>query len=598
MKKFYKCFFLLLLIMSFKTNAQPYAYDTLDINNIRAVFNCVGINFSDDYHCFFEAPKGSNNKTISSNILWIGGEDIYGQKYVAGGIGASSGKDFYPGPLSTDGLAYTDAAIMSDWNHVWKVSKQEITYHQNHFDSIGYTMPASIASWPAHGDTTIHQQFYLAPFKDYNNNGIYDPENGDYPLIRGDEALFFIFNDIGGNHYATGSLPWGIEVHAMAYAFDCPNDSALNNAVFINYTIYNRSVKRFTNVNIGEYSDISIGNPDNDFTRCDIRRNSFYTYSATNTDPVFGNFFAAQTTTILCGPYINSDGVDNSKYDSLYLDPHCHGINPANCNEAINGFNFGNCIDDDERYGITGFISFNDTGNIACTEPQNADDYLNYLHLNWKDSKHLRYWDYGYHDSIITNPNCNFMYPDQSDPCYWGTNGDSIVHPPYWSEEQAGNIPNDRQGLACSGTIYFEPGSWTYFDVAFIYGIDYSQPNNINGWTNVLNQRIDSVITYFVRDSTPCNGSFSTINEVQNHSKSNFINVYPNPAMDEIKISIDALSKSNEWLIFDHYGKNVKQGKFNNSKDISINIDDLQAGIYFFLLLQENKKASAKFIKL
>jgi hypothetical protein len=45
-----------------------------------------------------------------------------------------------------------------------------------------------ILNWPAHGDESLNQDFYLAPFYDrspdggYGGNGIYNPlEEGDYP---------------------------------------------------------------------------------------------------------------------------------------------------------------------------------------------------------------------------------------------------------------------------------------------------------------------------------------------------------------------------------------------------------------------------------
>jgi len=36
--------------------------------------------------------------------------------------------------------------------------------------------------------------------------------------------LFFIFNDARNPHTESGGLNLGIEVHGMAYAFNCPGD--------------------------------------------------------------------------------------------------------------------------------------------------------------------------------------------------------------------------------------------------------------------------------------------------------------------------------------------------------------------------------------
>ena len=38
-----------------------------------------------------------------------------------------------------------------------------------------------IFNWPAHGDIGIGQDYWLAPFYDYDNSGDYDPNAGDIP---------------------------------------------------------------------------------------------------------------------------------------------------------------------------------------------------------------------------------------------------------------------------------------------------------------------------------------------------------------------------------------------------------------------------------
>jgi hypothetical protein len=59
----------------------------------------------------------------------------------------------------------------------------------------------------------------LHPYVEIDGNGYYDPTGGDYPAVPGDQALWFVFNDVGNIHSETGSLPLGIEVRCMAYAF-------------------------------------------------------------------------------------------------------------------------------------------------------------------------------------------------------------------------------------------------------------------------------------------------------------------------------------------------------------------------------------------
>ena len=593
MKKTFLLSVLCCFVLSAHIKAQTLAFDTLDINNVRAVFNSAGFNFQSNHSCFFEVPKGSHNKTIASNLLWMAGKDVHDQIHVAGGIGTSTGRDYYPGPLTVDGTASTDSSTMADWNKVWKVSKQQILYHQTHYALPGYVAPVGIATWPAHGNPASNQAQFLAPFYDRNGDQIYNPSDGDYPLIQGDEAVYFIFNDKGGIHDATGGIPIGIEVHAMAYAFQC-GDSALNNTIFISYKIYNRSTYWLGNTMIGVYNDLRSGNEHNDLTRCDIKRNSFYTYSGTNTDPIFGNLFAAQAVTILGGPYMDPDGLDNPKYDTL--------LPATNCNEAINGQNFGNGTIDDERYGMTGFMSFKDTGNLAAlTAPANSGDYVHYLNSFWRDNSPLTYWGEGHPAAGGYGPTSKFMFPNNSDPCNLGTDWIAPGSPypsAYWTEEQATNIPSNRQGLACMGHFTFEPGGVEFLDVAFVFGMDYAQPNNVYGWQNVLNQRIDSVRKYYANDSTPCGESISGIVRTQDKPVTYSLSLYPNPANDVIHVDIKGFDSGDNWCVFDLLGRTIKQGKLYNDNLFSISIDDLPQGLYFYQINHEQKKLTNKFVKL
>src|SRR5699024_9232717 len=38
-----------------------------------------------------------------------------------------------------------------------------------------------IYNWPAHGDVSRGQDYYLAPFYDNNKDGVYNPDDGDTP---------------------------------------------------------------------------------------------------------------------------------------------------------------------------------------------------------------------------------------------------------------------------------------------------------------------------------------------------------------------------------------------------------------------------------
>lgn len=83
--------------------------------------------------------------------------------------------------------------------------------HRNNVGNAGYQVPANIANWPGNGEVAFGYDANLAPYHDVNNNGIYDPAQGDYPKFLGDEALWMVYND-RGNAAVANKTPFGIEV--------------------------------------------------------------------------------------------------------------------------------------------------------------------------------------------------------------------------------------------------------------------------------------------------------------------------------------------------------------------------------------------------
>ena len=93
-------------------------------------------------------------------------------------------------------------------------------------------------------------------------------------------------------------------------------------------------------------------------------------------------------------------------------------------------------------------------------DPQNANEYYNLLQSLWRDGNHLQYGGSGYPGMEGTvGPECNYMYPGLTDPDH---------HDFDWTEETAGNEPNDRRGLASVGPFDFPAGGMKELDYALI----------------------------------------------------------------------------------------------------------------------------------
>ncbi|MBC8489421.1 MAG: Ig-like domain-containing protein, partial [Bacteroidetes bacterium] len=167
------------LIVTIDNSGNGY----LDINNVSALINAYGFQFCShpDYDQWFEVPKGSGKNSIFCYTLWMGGLDENNELHLAAERYRQVGEDYWVGPVSA---IYENQQIIN-WNKIRKLSRDEIKYHQSHWWESGYTPIDNIKNWPAHGNEMLGQADKLAPFIDWNDNGIYGTEKGDYPAVRG-----------------------------------------------------------------------------------------------------------------------------------------------------------------------------------------------------------------------------------------------------------------------------------------------------------------------------------------------------------------------------------------------------------------------------
>lgn len=574
-----------------RVNLDHYIYfDSLDINNINARFNCFGNHFwkmvDGEFSSHFLVPNGTRQSTIFTSTLWAGGKDQEGSLHMAGELYRDGfGEDFRHGPVSET----YDSLYDIRWFNVWKLNREDIEYHREHWWETGYTAIPDIQSWPGNGDTTAGQALRLAPYHDKNNNDLYEPYAGDYPIIRGDQALFFVFNDAGRPHDATSGIPLGIEVHGIAYAFDEPADSALRNTIFLHYDIINRSDTTYYDTHLSIFIENNIGYRWDDFLQCDVQRGTYFEYNGKEADgngepESYGEHPPAQGVVLLGGPYLDPDGIDNPKYDVL---------GQQICDYSINGLNFGDTIVDNERYGMKGFISFG-SGAGYFGYPQGADQFYGLMKETWKDQTHMIYGGWGHLWSNGLGPECRFLFPGDSDPCNWGTNG---IWPNggynqngnFWTMESTEAFPGDYRGLMNTGPFTFYPGDVHQVDLAFVFARDY----NGTPWSSVelMKAYIDHIRELFVNE----NEIFQ--NTEMDISQRLQMKIYPNPASDWIIISGNPDNGFHEIRIYDMFGKQLPCPHQLSDEGQRIDISRLRPGLYFAILESSKDGATAKFMK-
>ena len=364
-------------------NVSSQVYSEIDNNNIRAGFWNDGSFFWDKTgNPKFEVPKNSNKHANFAAGLWISGIDDGGMLIAAAQTYSQTGTDYHFGPIANNRLAnnYTQR-----YNKIWKINKDEIDYHISNFSNLNYIMPNQISTWPGNGISANGEPTQLAPYFDSNNNNIYDPINGDYPLIKGIQALYYIFND-NKVHTETGSsVPFKFDFHVMVYVFT-PTNQSLNNTFFIDIKIANRSARTYSNLKLGMWDDPDLGAYIDDFIGCDAGRNLAFVYNSSDIDAPNGN--------------------------------NTYGANPP-----AMGVQFLSHKMEKMMYFIN--------NSTVQGNPSNFTQIDKFLSAKWRDGSPLTYGGNGYGGST----NCNYAFPwdtDSNNTQTWmqtGTAGDLRLLP-------------------------------------------------------------------------------------------------------------------------------------------------------------------------
>lgn len=385
-----------------QTQAQSaFFYQSFEVNNIRTQVATLPVLFWNLQESVYEVPKNSGKKSVFASSLWLGGISN-GELHLAAETYRQSGTDFREGPVSS---TYPDSI---DWAYyrLWTLTREQIDAFKQDFKngSVDYNKYPAISSWPAHGLMSKGQSVQLAPFVDVNNDGKYIPAQGDYPLIKGDKCVYFIYND-DVLHTETRGKEMKAEIHRMVYAFKGKNNH-MDNTLFVDYTVYNRSGKTYDSTIAGIWTDFDLGYYADDYVGTDVGRNMVYAF--------------------------NGDSTDESSFG--------YGVTPPAQGVILLNQQLGGTMYYENDFTIYGNPTF-------------PDHYWNYLNGTWKDDSPKTKGGRGYGGTETTK------YSFDGDPC---TNTG-------WWEGSSLNTPGDRRILAAGKVFNFKPGDAYKMTVAYVY---------------------------------------------------------------------------------------------------------------------------------
>lgn len=498
--------------------AAGAAFTDLWVNNVRCRINTGGDMWWDlQGVAKYFVPGNSSKTSMFSAALWIGGLDVNGQLKLAAQRYRGNGNDYWPGPLTIDGYATIDAEVCTQYDKHFIMTKAEVESFRRYMNSGGTEgeISQAIKDWPGNGDESKNQSPFLAPFYDNNNDGVYNYLDGDYPyydfsnalckanvptpeaeqnivkggiladqVLKGDKTIWWVFNDKGNIHSETQGSPIGFEIRAQAFGFST-NDE-VNSMTFYSYEIINRSTYRLTETYFSQWVDTDLGNAWDDYVGCDVERGLGYCYNGfdidgSGKDDEYGEQPPAVGVDFFQGPYMDADGLDNPRFDAS---------GELICDIGINGVNFGDSIVDNERFGMRRFVYHNNLSSGPTSDPDDAPGYYNFLRGIWGDGVRMVYGGSGHPNSpLATSVVCDFMFPELSDPCNWGTAG---IQPPgyqtgaggtgmIWTDANAGNDPDDRRFMHSCGPFTLEPGAVNYITV----GIPWARATSGGAWESV-----------------------------------------------------------------------------------------------------------------
>lgn len=445
----------------------------LDINNVRTTLLNGGDMWWNLNDARYEVPKVDPNSgapsvhSLFAGAIWLGGIDAGGQLKIAAQTYRQSGNDFWPGPL--DDLAQVNPTTCQLYDLHWTVYGTDIDDHRawdfTQSPKDPSTIPADILEWPGYqnpyavgaGGVSLNVNQQLAPFYDYDDDGVYDPTLGDFPVINStsdvyaDEMIYWVYNDKGNIHTETGGQAIGVQVGALAFAFATSDE--INNMTFYRYDILNKANASINRFYMGQWVDADLGCFTNDYVGCDTTLSLGYVYNGTATDPDCATRGYGVSTPIMGvdyfeGPFADlNNGIDDDG-DGI-IDEGTDGVDNDNDGEIDEA-------DEREKLGMSTFTYYNNDFTITGN-PESAVHYYNYMVGYWKDGTPFTKDECSaYGGSVPTT----YMFP--SDP-------DGAAFPASWSECSCGNAPADRRWLQASGPFTLEPGARNYITVGAVW---------------------------------------------------------------------------------------------------------------------------------
>ncbi len=487
----------------------------LKLNNVRTRILTDGDMWWDLANAKYEVPKGSNSMAQFAGSLWFGGYHN-GALRISAMTYRQNGVDFWPGPLNPADQS-ADPTTCTQYDRHYTFNRADVDNFYAYWKQYGSASPSTpnwIKDYPGNYDYGIWSTIsdnstlitsagapltinYLAPYYDNNGDGNYNFSDGDYPnynvsgahvnrgecvrKLFGDQTVFWVFNDKGAKHSETGGASIGVEIRAQAFEFATGDE--LNSMSFYNYEVINWSSDVLDSTYFTVWDDCDLGNYQDDYIGCDVKRGLGYQYNGDNYDEDGGGLtgYHDKLPALGCdffqGPYADlGDKIDNDRDSCIDCSwpigsdgRPCHTCAPIPDNVLP------------EQIIMSRFTYYTNTGDPQTGNPsQNApQQYYNFMNGKWRNNTKMTYGGSGL---TQTNQQCSFLFPGISDPYGWGLGYQPGAAPipagnfgaKGWTQKQGNVVKADMRFLQSCGKFTLKPGAVNYVT----YGMPFARSNS------------------------------------------------------------------------------------------------------------------------
>lgn len=499
---------------------------------------------------FMTFPKGSNTSTLYYAYFICTAKDSSSgliKKFPFNDSNPAT--EFHDGPLSLDGQFNQVPVGSTNYKHIWNITDTQINdfisaYYAGGNTWANYTIPQDFLTWPAHGPVGYDQN--LSEFHDMNGDGTYNPYDGDFPKIKGTQYLRWIFN----SQTNTPNDNMGLEFRVSLFGCSTYDQtSALNRTFFMEYEILNRSNNTYNDFYLGMLLDADIGCANDDLSRTNVSANAIQTYSSKN-------------------------GPDDCNSQNAYYDnPPVQGVALINLNSLTT-----------EPLIASSQVVTNSL--ISITNDNTAQE-LHYL-MKGKNKYGTPFYFGGGGEDSVSNIPIVYMFPGNSDPNLYGTNG--VSYPYSWTMENPNNsggsgMSFDHRQRISSIPLKLRPNEKITATFAYVITQDINLSNE--QLLDLNAQQILTIKSQYANNQLPCQPSILEVQE----AKPNHTIFYPNPTDGMIYIT-----GNENWELINLYsisGQKILSFKNSNILDLQ----NLHPGLYIIELHNENKTIRDKIIK-